>query len=136
MNKNLNNTIIPKAYGLIKIHKQNYPVRIIVSALNSPIYSFDKCISLLFDKHFPLPASNWKKSQILKAKLENTPIHSDYRLVLFDVASLFTYIPKDLIIEAVSSKWKYLNNKINLSKQLFLKEVETLLDCTYLQFNN
>jgi len=31
--------IIPRAYGLAKIHKQNYPLRIIVSSINSPFYN-------------------------------------------------------------------------------------------------
>ena len=31
--------VIPRAYGLTKIHKQNYPLRIIVSSLNSPLYN-------------------------------------------------------------------------------------------------
>jgi len=29
---------LPRAYGLMKIHKENYPLKIIVSSINSPAY--------------------------------------------------------------------------------------------------
>ena len=49
---NLNNTTLPRAYATIKIHKENNPIRIIVSSINSPLYTFDKSLSLLFKKYF------------------------------------------------------------------------------------
>lgn len=133
----LNNTLIPKAYALIKIHKKDFPVRIIVSATNSPTYSFDKSLFQLFNKHFTKPSSSLKNSLILKDILDDTIMPDNYNLVSFDVVSLFSNIPRDLyIIVAISSKWRCLNNELNLSKQEFLEGIETLIDCPYLQFNN
>ena len=131
----LDNTNIPRAYALIKIHKENYPIRIIVSAINSPTYQFDKSISLLFNKFFPLPSSTIKNSTTLKNKLDYINIPHNYKLVSFDVVALFNNIPKNLILDAIGNNWKYLSGKINLSKIEFLEGINILLDCTYLQFN-
>ena len=50
----IDNTNLARAYALVKIHKENNPIRIIVSAIGSPTYSFDKSLSILFNKHFPV----------------------------------------------------------------------------------
>ena len=42
---NISNTNLPRAYALIKIHKNGYPIRIIVSFVGSPLYEFDKCLT-------------------------------------------------------------------------------------------
>jgi len=40
--------LLPRAYGLSKIHKQGYPLRIIVSSIGSPLYSLPTtCTTLL-----------------------------------------------------------------------------------------
>jgi len=36
---NTSNAILPRAYGLPKIHKAGYPLRIIVSSIGSPLHS-------------------------------------------------------------------------------------------------
>lgn len=36
--------MLPKAYGVPKIHKQNNPLRIIISYVNTPLYKFATCI--------------------------------------------------------------------------------------------
>lgn len=63
-------------------------------------------------------------------------IPDNYNLAPFDVVSLFSTISRDLIIEAISRKWRSPDGKLNLSKQEFLEEIMTLIDCSYLQFNN
>lgn len=35
-------SILPKAYGLSKIHKENYPFRIIISSINTALYPLAK----------------------------------------------------------------------------------------------
>jgi len=33
-------SVLPRAHGLPKIHKEDHPLRIIVSSINSPLYNF------------------------------------------------------------------------------------------------
>lgn len=88
----------------MKIHKKDFPVRIIVLAVNSPFYSFDKCISNFLNKYVPKPEHYLKNSIELKNILENTFIPADYQLVYFGVVSLFTNLSKDSILKALKSK--------------------------------
>ena len=132
----IDNTNLARAYALVKIHKGNNPIRIIVSAICSPTYSFDKSLSILFNKHFPRPKSSIKNSTELKEIIDNITVPDGFELVSFDVISLFTNIPTDLILRAIDNRWKYLKNKINLSKIEFLEGIKLLLDSTFLQFNN
>ena len=53
----IDNTNLARAYALVKIHKVNNPIRIIVSAIGSPAYSLEKSLSILFNKHFLRPKS-------------------------------------------------------------------------------
>ena len=132
----IDNTNLARAYALVKIHKENNPIRIIVSAIGSPTYSFDKSLSILFNKHFPRPKSTIKNSTELKEIVDKITVPDGFELVSFDVVSLFTNIPTDLILHAIEKRWKYLKNKINLSKIEFLEGIKLLLDSTFLQFNN
>ena len=132
---NLKNTVLPRAYALIKIHKQSNPVRIIVSSINSPLYSFDKCLSFLFNKYFLKPISSFKNSYEIKSCLMNNIIPENYKLLSLDVVSMFPNLPYDLILQALDRKWKFLRGKIPLTKKEFLSGVSFLLHSTYIQFN-
>ena len=132
---NYNNTVLPRAYALIKVHKQNFPIRIIVSAINNLTYNLDKRFSLLFNKFITRPSAIIINSITIKHCLDKTVIPADHSLISLDVVSLFSNLPKDLILQAVSSKWNYFRPHILLSKNEFLEGITHLIDLTFLQFN-
>ena len=74
--------IIPKAYSLwlTKIYKQNYPLRIIVSSINSPLYLSWFLLSIINDSIVEAP-SFIKNSFDLINKLKNVKLESDFTLV-------------------------------------------------------
>ena len=43
----LNNTNLPRIYGLPKIHKENFPLRPVVSLINTAIYSIRLLLTFL-----------------------------------------------------------------------------------------
>lgn len=49
-NNSIENSNIARAYGLIKVHKEDFPVRVIVFTIGSPSYSLDKAISRFFQQ--------------------------------------------------------------------------------------
>ncbi|EFN60764.1 hypothetical protein EAG_12834, partial [Camponotus floridanus] len=57
--KSLNCTdgVLPRAYGLPKIHKKNNPLRIIVSSKNTPLYGLAKFLHDIIYKSIPRPDS-------------------------------------------------------------------------------
>ena len=51
------NTILPKMYGLPKTHKENIPMRPVVSCVNSPTNEVGKALYNILKQHIPLPRS-------------------------------------------------------------------------------
>ena len=96
--------IIPRAYGLTKIHKQNYPLRIIVSSLNSPLYNLSLFLhNIITDSISEIP-SFIKNSFDLINKLKDVKLEPDSMLVSLDVVFLFINIPIDLASDSVVLK--------------------------------
>ena len=46
---------ISKAYGLIKIHKNSFPIRPIISDINSPVYNISKFFTQFLTKNLKVP---------------------------------------------------------------------------------
>ena len=110
----IDNSVLARAYGLIKIHKTDFPVRIIVSNINSPINLFDKAISEIFKKYLPRPKFSRKNSSDLKIILDKLVVPNNYSFISLDVISLFTNLHSELVIAGIRKKWKYLQQHINL----------------------
>ena len=53
---------LPRAYGLIKLHEDGFPVTIVVSAIRAPLYFLDKGLSILFNALVPRPQHSCKDS--------------------------------------------------------------------------
>ncbi|XP_025269727.1 uncharacterized protein LOC112639554 [Camponotus floridanus] len=83
-----------------------------------------------FDK-MELLLNGWSFIEIIK----NTDIDKDNIMVSLDVASLFTNVPKDLVVKAIRKRWEDIakNTKFNLSQFLFATEL--ILDSTCFAFN-
>ena len=57
-------------------------------------------------------------------------------LLFFDVISLFTNVPIDLIFEGVERRWHLIERKMNISKREFFKALELVLYSTIFSFND
>ena len=85
---NLDDNVISRAYGLIKVHKKGMPARIIVSSLNNPTYKFDKFIFGRFNEFIPRFKYSPKDGLEFKKSLDNLIIPENYKLISLDVVSL------------------------------------------------
>ena len=132
----ISNTNLPRAYALIKIHKNGFPIRIIVSFINSPLYIFDKCLTKFLQKYIKKPSSIVKNSKEIINLLKNNVIPDEYELASLDVVAMFPSIPHNLVIQAIERNWESLANSLPISKSEFLTGINFLLTSTYLQFNN
>ena len=94
-------SVVPLFYALIKTHKPGNPIRPIVSFIESPSYNLAKFISNLLMPFTNNSPHKLKNSMDLKEKLQNTVVPPGYRLISFDVKSLFTCIPQDFSIQCI-----------------------------------
>jgi len=119
---------IPKVYALLKVHKVNCPFRIIIFFLDSTLYNLGTFLHGLIVKSIPKAASNIENSFELVQKLKNIKIDHDFSFGFSFVISLFTNIPTDLALDALSNSWVYVCKNCNLSKDEFLKAMRLVLD--------
>ena len=59
------NTLLARIYGLSKIHKDNYPLRPLVSCVNCPTYNMCRIFNNILNYSLPKPQSVIKKSLYL-----------------------------------------------------------------------
>jgi len=133
---NGSNAILPRAYGLPKIHKEGHPLRIIVSSSGSPLHNLAIFLHKILIKSLPSHFSRVKNSLQLKKLLSNLYIPDDCCLVSFDVVSLFTNVPTDMALEIIKENWPHIEAHTNLPLSEFILSVKLVLDSTFFHFDN
>lgn len=131
----INNANCPRIYGNPKIHKEHFPLRPIVSSINSPAYKLSKHLTYILN-NISNNDINIKNSYEFKNFINNTPIVNENQLVSFDVISLFTNIPIDKVIEIIETKWEKLKQYTNIPKESFIIMLKFCIsECNYFSFN-
>jgi len=129
-------SILPRAYGLPKVHKLNTPFRLIVSSVNTALYTM---ASFLHDI-ITYSLKNMNKYTTNSFDLYNTLsgkwIGDTDVLISLDVVSLFTNVPIDLAIDSVGSRWCYIQRNTRIPKNEFLLAINFILTSTFFTFNN
>ncbi len=129
------NSCCPKIYGLPKIHKDGIPIRPIVSCINAPTYNLSKYLTNILNnvKNYDL---NIKNSFELKNKIQNIKVKNNYKLMSFDVVSLFTSVPLELAVQCIKERWNDISVHTSLSKENFMDCLKTCLENGFCVFNN
>lgn len=128
-------TSLPKIYGLPKIHKNNIPLRPIVSCIGSPTYKLSKRINSILKQCLKMSQSYIKDSIELREKIKNVVIPDDYIMISLDVISLFTNTPYELIRNSIEKRQDIIFKQFNLPLHDMLEAAQFLIDNTYFQFN-
>ena len=100
----LTDTVFPKFYGLIKLHKNTIALRPIVSTINSPVSKISGILCFVLQQSCPLPKSNVLNSIELKNELKNLFIPDNFFILSLDVTSLFTNITEKLVINSLDRR--------------------------------
>ncbi|XP_077270690.1 uncharacterized protein LOC143901933 [Temnothorax americanus] len=127
--------ILPREYGLPKIHKINCPLRIIVSCVDSPLYNLAAFLHKVMFNSFPKGDSQVSNSFDLVKKLSETHIREDYTLMSLDVISLFTNVPTEMVIDSIAKRWNYISESCSIPESEFLQAVRLVLESTFFVFN-
>lgn len=96
--------MLAKAYGLPKVHKPNHPYRPIISLVNSPTHFLATILYNDLKKAISLPKSHINNSIEFRKKIENIIIPDDHVFLSLDVSSLFTNVPKELVIKSLDKR--------------------------------
>ena len=119
--------VVPRFYGLPKIHKVNAPLRPIVSGIGSITYNVAKFLAEVMGPLVGHNGHHIKNSGDLASKMEGLEVPPGQKLVSYDVKALFTSIPTNKAVEVI--KIRLLEDK-NLSDrcELSVEQVTTLLE--------
>ncbi|XP_020299356.1 uncharacterized protein LOC109863510, partial [Pseudomyrmex gracilis] len=101
--KHLNDSkaILPRAYGLPKIHKEGHPLRIIVSSVGTPLHRLASFLHKIIYKSLPFARSHVLNSFSLVKKISNIYIDDHFELISLDAISLFTNVPVELAVDSL-----------------------------------
>ena len=134
------NATLPYLYGIIKTHKQNNPVRPIVSSVGSASYELSKWLVTELSPILGTVSSFSVKNNIdFIEKLKSSNINYKFKLISFDVTSLFTRVPVDNLLEYLADILENYNltlpcdTIIELIKMCVIDCKFTFDDCFYKQ---
>lgn len=123
--------LLPKFYGLPKIHKQGTPLRPITSTVGAPGYYLAKFFDGLLKGIFPRSDHHVKDSYVFVKSIKDRALNDDDVLVSFDVVSMFTSIPYKLVYDIIMGKAANTFSQLfGIGKPLLKKLLKFLLrDC-------
>ena len=125
----------PKLYGLPKLHKPGFPMRPIVSFCGSPTYQLSKYLTTIPQ---PLTDKSRRKLQATEDFIKATDtvqIPDDYKLVSFDLKSLFTSIPLPLTLQCTKNAIVQSTDPLSLLTEDIMDLLNLCLTSTYFQYN-
>ena len=128
-----------KLYGLPKLHKPGLPMRPIVSFCGSPtpMYQLSKYLTTILQ---PLTDKSQRKLQSMENfidAIKTVQIPDNYKLVSFDVKSVFTSIPLQLPLQCTKTSIQQSTIKLPLPTEdiMDLPVLNLCLKSSYLQYN-
>ena len=129
---------LPRSYGLPKIHKEGIPLRMIVSCINSPLYNLAVFLKEIIDKSLNNKKNFGyiKNSFELVKKINGLPLRDGYRMVSFDISSMYFNIPNDLALRSVLGRWNLIEKNTSIPFQEFKRAISIILNSTFFKFND
>lgn len=126
----------PKFYGLAKVHKQELPLRPIISTVNGPNQNLSKMVAEILKIAF----REYNKFRILNTfsfaeAVNDIEVQRDHMIVSLDVISLFTNIPLELILSILENNWELIRQNCKMTKDIFFTIIRFLFDTTHFTFN-
>jgi len=128
--------ILPRAYGLPKVHKPDCPFRIIISSIDSPLYSLANFLHNIINKGMPKAKTHINNSFSLLKILSGLKLENETCLISLDAVSLFTNIPIDLAMDCLTKRWNLFSSDCKIPKNESLNAVRLVLDSTFFTFDN
>lgn len=130
-------TSIARFYGLIKIHKKDCPARPIVSQCNAPGFKLASLLNDILNKIFPEKGFHLKNTLDLVHQLKQIELASHDILVSFDVISMFTSIPIDLLLQIIKKREQQIAKIFKINWNLFSKMfLFVLKECAVFSYND
>ena len=129
--------------GLVKVHKEDLPIRPIVNYPSAPPYKLAKMFSEKLKTYIPLPyVYNVQNSIQLMRDLSDIPYSPNLKLASLDISNVYTNIPTEELLNIIDIMCDKHNIEdtvkleiANISKLIIAQNCFKFQDKTYLQKN-
>ncbi|RYE20179.1 MAG: hypothetical protein EOP45_11485 [Sphingobacteriaceae bacterium] len=130
------NTQTPRIYALPKIHKNDMPLRQIVSTVDSPATALsiyiDEILKKILHRNYDVTNSMDLVKRLRRIKLNKLEI-----LLSFDIIMLFPSIPVEFLLQILENRWREIKRHTNMSKELFMNIMKFIItDSSFFEYNN
>jgi len=112
------------------------PFVVIVSSINSPLYSLTVFLHNIIIKTIPKAYSHIENSFKLVKELDGRYLSNKFQLMSLDVVSLFTNVPIDYAMDCIKDHWRFISRDYYLPEEEFIKAVQFVLDSVFFVFDN
>ena len=129
-------SVVPKLYGVPKIHKPDVPLRPITSTIDSPAHHIARFLTKIISPVLGQTEYTVPNSAAFVEQVKNLTLSPGDILVSFDVTSLFTRVPTDGAIDAICAKLLHdetLPDRCELSIDSVRALMKECLSCSYFQ---
>ncbi|CAB0003926.1 unnamed protein product, partial [Nesidiocoris tenuis] len=130
------NALPPKIYGLPKCHKDGVPLRPIVSCLGSPGIRLSHLVKDLLAHLRVLGEYDVTNSYTFRQEIEGSILHEHEVMVSFDVVSLFTNVPLEIVVYLVQRNWRLIERHTPMPLETFLDLLDLTCMRGYFQHND
>ncbi|PFX21724.1 hypothetical protein AWC38_SpisGene13771 [Stylophora pistillata] len=125
----------PKLYGLPKLHKPGFPMRPIVSFCGSPTYQLSKYLTTILQQLTDKSRHKLQSTEDFLNATKTVQIPDDYKLVSFDVKSLFTSISLQLALRCTETAIRQSTDPLLLPTDDIMDLPNICPTSTYFQYN-
>ncbi|XP_055523083.1 uncharacterized protein LOC129717250 [Wyeomyia smithii] len=121
----------PRIYGLPKIHKDNRPLRPVVSTIGSATYNIARYFAGIIAK--VVGKTDYHVRNSFDFAKEITEVQTSEGEVLFslDVVSLYTNVPVDYALGCLEERWGEVEHHTKIDKESFVEAVKIVLESSF-----
>lgn len=126
----MHNSAVPKIYGQPKIHKRGILLRPVVASYESQNYKAAKFLAGILKNLTRSSKYNVNNASHFVNKIRSIRLDKDECCVSFDVISLFTNVPLDLLEQILNDRWDDISVHTDIPKKEFFQLLNfTIRDC-------
>ena len=130
------NPAAPTMRGLVKVHKEDTPIRPIINWKNAPGYKLTKMLAGKLTSYTPLPfAYNVTNTVQLMNDLTDIPYDHSIKFAPLDISSMYSNIPTKDLMTTLRKLWEK-NNVDERTTQDITRIAQTLVGQNYFRFRD